>query len=155
MKPKPRINHDYTWYRLKLVKSPIHRYGVIAEVDIPARKYVIEYTGILYSRRNFKKIKDWIYVWTVGCLEPSYWVLDGKFNGSGAEFVNHSCDPNLQPIFYGKRLYYKSLRPIKKGEELTIDYGDDYWGEDSSCCTCGTQKCLRPKATTQSTSSKH
>src|SRR5271157_1172530 len=130
MKSRPKINPDYTWFKLAIVKSPIHRYGVVAMENIPAHKYVIEYTGVLHNRKMSKwmdenvPVKDLIYVWNIPKNEHfgvSYWSLDGRTGGSGAEIVNHSCNPNLEPVFKGRRLYYYSLRPIKKGEELTID----------------------------------
>jgi SET domain-containing protein len=141
---RPKINEDYTWYRLKMAKSPIHRHGVIADQKIPRNQYVIEYTGVLLNQAQTKKLEDHTYVWQIGWNErPSYWSIDGRTNGSGAEYVNHSCDPNLQVWFIGRRVYYISRRPIKKGEELTIDYSFD-WSEDPNDitkCSCGTRKC--------------
>ncbi len=137
-----KINDDCTW--LQLIKSSIHRYGVIALERIPANTHVIEYTGVLYNRAQAKKLKDHTYVWTVGWNnKPWYWIIDGRTNGSGAEYVNHSCDPNLAVWFDGRRIFYYSLRAIKKGEELTIDYNFD-WDDDPKArtiCKCGAKKC--------------
>lgn len=147
MMPKvtPKINSDYTWYKMKIVKSPISRFGVVAEEKIPAKRYVIEYTGVLYNRKQSKKLyktqpeHKLIYIWNIGW--DGYWIIDGLTNGSGAEFINHSCDPNLEVVFQGRRVYYYSRRPIKKGEELTIDYAFE-WDEDEIVkCRCGSKKC--------------
>jgi uncharacterized protein len=148
----PRINPDYTWYKLAIVKSRIHRHGVIALENIPAGAYVMEYTGVLLNRWQHK---EWckgtseavqIYAWEVPkdtTTWVGYWTLDGYRFGSGAEYVNASCDPNLEPIFNGKRLYYYSTRRIKKGEELTIFYGKPYFTSRNLHCSCGAPNCFK------------
>jgi SET domain-containing protein len=139
-----KINQDYAWFRLKLIKSPIHRYGVITEEKIPARRYVIEYTGVLYNRKAAKQLfedtpeENLIYIWQIG--DPWYWLIDGRTGGSGAEFINHSCDPNLTVRFHGHRVYYVARRSIKKGEELTVDYNFD-WAAELVVCSCRSKKC--------------
>lgn len=40
--------------------------------------------------------------------------------------LNHSCEPDLQPIFFGSQLVLRSLRPIKSGEEICFCYGPTY-----------------------------
>ncbi|HME07199.1 MAG TPA: SET domain-containing protein-lysine N-methyltransferase, partial [Bryobacteraceae bacterium] len=76
------------------------------------------------------------YIFTL----TNYWALDGLVGGSGAEYINHSCDPNLVTrIFKGHILYY-SRRQIHKGEELTVDYHFAHDVEKVPC-SCGTTKC--------------
>jgi hypothetical protein len=136
----PKINDDYTWFSLGIIRSPIHRWGVVARQTIPKNKYVIEYTGQLLNRRQNK------VVWTDGrryCFTyhlNKYWILDGAVRGSGAERVNHSCDPNLVAEIQGKRVYFWALRQIKKGEELTVDYRFEP-SNTPIPCHCGSKKC--------------
>ena len=137
---KVSINPDYTWYRLVLFESQIQGRGVKAGEDIRARRPVIEHTGRLMNRnqyREFNKSKHkHCYVWQI----DSYWCMDGAVGGSGAQFINHSCDPNLYVRFNRKRIYYYSRRAIKKGEELTIDYRFQH-DETPVPCHCGSKKC--------------
>ena len=57
--------------------------------------------------------------------------------GSGAEIINHSCDPNLSMRRIRGQIFLYSFRKIRAGEELTIDYGFH-----CSCpCHCGSPKC--------------
>lgn len=139
-----KIKAGASQFNLAVIKSPIHRYGVIAGENIPARCSVIEYTGKLYNRVQTKKLyaetpdKDLIYVWQIS--PGAYWYMDGRVGGSGAEFINHSCDPNLRVVFRGKRIFYYSRRVIKQGEELTIDYNFDK-RDDIVPCKCGSDKC--------------
>jgi SET domain-containing protein len=69
-----------------------------------------------------------------------YWTLDGAVGGSGAEIINHSCDPNLVGRVMKGHVLYMSLREIKPGEELTVDYHLD-WNPPTTPCQCGTAKC--------------
>lgn len=40
-------------------------------------------------------------------------------NGS---LVNHSCDPNTKCGSLGSSIHYITIRPVRKGEEITFDY---------------------------------
>jgi hypothetical protein len=62
-------------------------------------------------------------------------------------FVNHSCDPNCE-LFYWfdeeqtlqeDRLWLQTIRPLERGEELSIDY---CWPADAAItCRCGAANC--------------
>ena len=64
----------------------------------------------------------------------------GAVGGSGAEIINHSCDPNLRVVILKGHILYISKRPIRKGEELTVDYrfSDKF---DKVKCKCGAKNC--------------
>jgi SET domain-containing protein len=47
----------------------------------------------------------------------------GGVGGSGAEYANHSCKPNLKIKRATGCLFLVSLRKIRVGEELTWNYG--------------------------------
>jgi uncharacterized protein len=120
--PKPQIDPRYARYRLSIRESRIHRRGVYALEDIPAGRKVIEYTGEKINRKETKRrgasIGNVTYLFTL----DNYWTLDGSVGGSGAEIINHSCDPNLRAWNFKGHILYMSRRPIRKGEELTLDY---------------------------------
>lgn len=125
-------------FRLLLKPSKIHRWGVFAGESIPARRKVIEYTGERISRREIKKrcARPLNYIFTL----DSYWALDGSVNGSGAEFINHCCDPNLEARIVKGHILYFSRRVVRKGEELTVDY--HFAEEDETVpCSCGSLRC--------------
>ena len=135
---KPAINPKYTQFRLSIRESKIHQRGVYAEESIPPRRKVIEYTGERISRRETKRRGDGpvTYLFTL----DNYWTLDGSFGGSGAEIINHSCEPNLRAMTFKGHILYISKRAIRQGEELTIDYRFDKDIEQVACA-CGAQKC--------------
>ena len=120
-------------------KSKIHRYGVYAQERIPANRKVIEYTGERINRREAKRRSEDDHVTYLFAVDK-YWTLDGAVGGSGAEIINHSCDPNLVTRIIKGHVLYMSLRTIEPGEELTVDYHLD-WNPPATPCSCGTAKC--------------
>ena len=135
----PRLDHTYCSFRLKLAPSPIHRWGIYAGEPIPANRKVIEYTGEKISRRETKRRADsreCVYLFTL----DNYWSVDGAVGGSGAEYINHSCDPNLVTRIIKGHILYLSRRPIRPGEELTADYRFD-WHVEKVKCGCGASAC--------------
>ncbi len=134
-----RIDRKYACFGMKLASSKIHRWGVYATEFIPGRRKVIEYTGEKISRRETKRranASDLIYLFTL----DRYWTLDGSVGGSGAEYINHSCDPNLVARIVRGHILYMSLRDIEPGEELTVDYQFDKKVERVAC-RCGAPNC--------------
>jgi SET domain-containing protein len=134
----PKIDERYACFRLKIRKSKIHRFGVYAAEPIPAQRKVIEYTGERISRRETKRRGMGPVTYLFGL--DSYWTLDGAVGGSGAEIVNHCCDPNLRATIRNGHILYISKRVIKPGEELTVDYlfSDEI---ERIPCVCGAKKC--------------
>jgi SET domain-containing protein len=134
----PSINPRYCRFKLEIRESRIHERGVYALEPIPARHKVIEYTGERISRRETKKRGqgDITYLFTL----DDYWTLDGAFGGSGAEIINHSCDPNLYSWIFKGHILYMSLRAIRCGEELTVDYRFSDKIEKVRCA-CGSPGC--------------
>ena len=136
----PALNPKYCAFELEIRPSKIHRWGLYALEDIPANRKVMEYTGERISRKETRRRSDeqdkLIYLFTL----DNYWTLDGAVGGSGAEYVNHSCDPNIRAKVTKGHILYMSARPIQKGEELTIDY---HFAKDIETvyCKCGTAKC--------------
>ena len=134
----PEIDFRFACYRMEIRESKIHRRGVYALERIPARRKVIEYTGEKISRRETKRRGNGpvTYLFTLN----DYWTIDGAVGGSGAEIINHSCDPNLYAWIVGEHILYMSRRVIFAGEELTVDYcfsGD----VDKVRCRCGAKTC--------------
>jgi uncharacterized protein len=136
---KPSIDPQRARFRLRIATSRIHRWGVFADERIPARRNVIEYGGelvnLVEAYRRTKGAKQ-IYSFAL----DHFWRIDGAVGGSGAEFINHCCDPNLRWRRLGERIFCQSVRPIAMGEELTIDY---HFSPKSPKirCRCGSPKC--------------
>jgi uncharacterized protein len=134
----PAIDPRYARFRMEIRESRIHHRGVYALERIPPHRKVIEYTGERIGRRETKRRGegDLTYLFTL----DSYWTIDGSVNGSGAEIINHSCDPNLRSCIFKGHILYFSKRAIKPGEELTVDYLFSEKIEEVAC-RCRSAKC--------------
>ena len=137
----PRVNPKVACFRLRVGRSRIERYGVFAQEAIPRGKRVIQYTGKRIGQReacrraarmSFARKAGRVYLISLNRRS----ILDGAVGGSGAEFINHSCDPNLTVRKIHGQIFLHSFKRIKPGEELTVDYG-------FRCCPCrcGSKKC--------------
>jgi SET domain-containing protein len=137
--PKKRlINPKAARFRLRIGRSTLQGYGVFALEEILAGRRVIEYTG-----KRITRLKSW----TILAPEDNYiadmnsrWSIDGRTGGSGAQFINHSCRPNLKWRCSRGRLYFYSCRKICAGEELTVKYRYQVKVRRIPC-HCGARRC--------------
>lgn len=54
-----------------------------------------------------------------------------------ARFANHDCDANARLSTKGyDGMQIVAVKPIKEGEEITVSYGEDYFGADNDECLC-------------------
>jgi hypothetical protein len=135
---EPVLDASACFFALEVRHSPIHRFGIFAAEPIAANQRVIEYTGelISYLEGTRRRVRPHLYLFWIN---PGL-LLDGAIGGSGAEFVNHSCEPNVRADVVDGRVYFVSLRDIAAGEELLLDYkvhGD----APLMVCRCGSTNC--------------
>ncbi|KAF2801329.1 uncharacterized protein BDZ99DRAFT_430156 [Mytilinidion resinicola] len=56
-----------------------------------------------------------------------------------ARFANHDCDANAKLSTKGPHgMQIVSVKNIEIGDEITVSYGDNYFGEDNQECLCAT-----------------
>ncbi len=142
----PKIDTRFCFFDLDFKPSPIHRWGIFAAENIPARRRVIEYTGQKIDVEEVwrRRIREHLYIFRLN----QNWAIDGAIGGSGAEFINHSCHPNLYARVGAGQIFFISSRRIAAGEELMLDYNIGNNGADLAC-SCGAEKCrgiINPKA---------
>jgi SET domain-containing protein len=123
--------------RLITRSSDIHAAGCFTLEDIPRGTVVLEYTGERISKEEGDRRyegRSFTYLFGVGNGDI---VIDGH---SMAMFINHSCKPNCEIDEISGRIFIKTLRNLKAGEELTYDYWL-YDGDDDAPCYCGAKNC--------------
>ena len=108
-------------------------YGVFALEEIPAFAFIGEYTGEVRCRKRADKHNHYCFDYSIG--EKSPFLIDAEKQGNLTRFINHSARPNLEPIAVlsqgAMHLILQTKRAIAKGEQLTYDYGEDYWKKRS------------------------
>jgi SET domain-containing protein len=78
----------------------------------------------------------------------SRWVIDGSPRWNLARYMNHSCWPNAKPITRKGRIAFVALRFIAPGEEITYNYGPEYFeyflqNKGCRCAGCLTKAAVR------------
>ena len=111
----------------KVKKSEIDNYGLYAVKDIKDRTRIIEYKGKILTKKQVEENSKFdndkaIYLFNIN----KKYDLDGDFKYNTARLINHSCDPNCEVYGTGLKVWVYATRDIKKGEELTYDYGFGY-----------------------------
>lgn len=132
--------------------SSIHSRGVFAARDIPKGTEFLEYYGekiskeesLRRSNERLARAKETgeaaVYIFDLN----EDWDLDGSgIEPNDARFINHSCEPNCEAYQDEEdRIFITAERDIKKGEELTYNYGFDLEHWDDHPCLCGSENCV-------------
>jgi SET domain-containing protein len=113
--------------------------GLFATEVIPKGVRIFEYTGKIITNAEADAMPGkprYLYD-----LSKTH-TLDGSPRSNIGRYANHSCKPNGFIYIYGGRIFVKSLREIQPGEEITYDYGKEYFD-----AFIGKDKCLCAKCT--------
>jgi SET domain-containing protein len=112
--------------------------GLFAVDPIPKGTCIIEYTGTPVSERDQYKINS-KYLFDVGRKQ----MINGNIPSNTARYINHSCKPNCEADGPSGKVYILSIKKIKAGEELTYDYGKEYFDEYLKPKGCRCVKCVK------------
>jgi uncharacterized protein len=144
--------------RIEVRKSGVHGKGVFSTVKLKKGEVLIEYKGEVISwkealRRHPHDPKDPDHTFYFHIDDKH--VIDAKFGGNKARWINHACTPNCEADEVDGRIFIKALRAIKPDTELFYDYGliiDEPYTKKLKKqfeCRCGTKGCrgtmLAPK----------
>ena len=137
----------------KVKKSKIHGTGVFATSNISKNTKIIQYIGEKITKaegdhRSAERIKNFLNKKNEGSvyifeLNKKY-DIDGSPLYKQARYINHSCNPNCEVDIINNEIWITSIKNIKKGDELSYDYGyvfdvDDY---QDHICKCGSSNCI-------------
>ncbi len=104
-------------------------WGLFAEEKIAAGSFIGEYTGLVRKNDEYT-LNDYLYEYPVPDPIGRNYVIDAT-QGNLTRFINHCETPNLKPLYaYSEGIYHLvlvSIQTIKKGSQLTYDYGKKYW----------------------------
>src|SRR5258706_13786435 len=78
----------------------------------------------------------------------SRWTIDASPRWIVARYMNHSCGPNAKPVVRKGRIVFVALRSISPGEEITYNYGKEYYDYfirigGCRCAGCRTRAAVR------------
>jgi SET domain-containing protein len=71
------------------------------------------------------------------------WTIDGSVRRNVARYANHSCRPNAESDVRPRlrKVYIRAIKTIKPGDEITYDYGTDYFKEYLKPIGCKCASC--------------
>lgn len=121
-----------------VIKRTAAGLGFFTLDPIPDDKKIIEYIGLILTKEEADK-KGGKYLMT---LDEDY-TIDGSPRSNKARYINHSCQPNAKAYRTGARVWIWSIRAIEEGEEITMDYGKNYFDEQIKPIGCKCAKCAQ------------
>lgn len=96
--------------------------GLFAVTAIKKGETIIEYVGKRVSaKENLGENNR--YIFNVNSRID----IDGSPRWNTARYVNHSCRPNCEAINRKGKIFIVAKKSIKPGEELTYNYGKEYF----------------------------
>jgi len=125
-------------YNVKSAPSVIEGTGVFADITIPNRVKIGEVTGELISIRIARKrARGKCRMCLIDVSDTQ--ALDCT-RGNVLRHLNHSCGPNAYLRIIRNRVEVYAKRAIRKGEEITVDYGVSPH-KGGMKCGCGHPAC--------------
>lgn len=112
---------------------------------MPKGKFVIEYVGTILNDKEADK-KGGKYLFEV----KKDLTIDGTARSNRARYINHSCRPNCEAEIKKDRVFISTCRRVKAGEELSYNYGKEYFNEFLRPHGCRCEKCSSPSEAKQS-----
>jgi SET domain-containing protein len=110
--------------------------GLFAVKPFKKREYIVTYRGRLLGNAEAERLeaRGSRYMFEIN----TRWTIDGSRRWNLARYVNHSCRPNAEAILRNHGIKYVARRRIKADEEITVDYGKDYFDSfiTKSRCRC-------------------
>jgi uncharacterized protein len=106
-----------------IIKRTTTGLGLITLKPISKGARIIEYFGPLVPNEEVEK-RTGKYFFELN----DKFSVDGSPRDNIARYINHSCRPNAEAIISrNERIWIWAKRDIKVGEEITYDYGKDYF----------------------------
>jgi SET domain-containing protein len=118
--------------------------GLFATRAIKKRTRLAEYTGPILDLEAAERAerRGNRYLYEVS----THRTIDGTGRRNIARYFNHSCNPNAESLIWRGRVFIRTLRNIKPGEEITYDYGTDYLKYVIGRSNCKCSRCRRRRA---------
>jgi uncharacterized protein len=99
--------------------------GFFATRPIEKGSFIIRYLGPLLDAWSEDEEVENKYLFAVN----SRWTIDGSVRRNFARYINHSCKPNAETQVNSRvrKVFICAVADIEVGEEITYDYGKEYF----------------------------
>jgi len=123
--------------------------GLFATAPIEKRTLVLEYEGRRIPTKlaqEIEKRRANKYLFEIN----GRWTIDGSSRRNLARYVNHACEPNTEAELIRGRMMFRAVKAIEPGDEITIDYGEEYvdlyFGKHGCLCATCKPRARKPRA---------
>jgi len=110
-------------------------WGVFAEKDFEAMEFIAEYSGKVRARSKNDSKNAYCFEYLLAPSEETPYLIDAQDQGGISRYINHHPKPNLSSTFTlvdsVPHIILYTAKSVAKGEELSYDYGPDYWKKRS------------------------
>jgi uncharacterized protein len=118
--------------------------GLFATAPIQKRTIIVEYKGRKLTTEQADKVeaRGNRYLYEIN----SRWTIDGTTRKNLGRYANHSCRPNAESHQVGHRVFIRAIKGIKPGDEITWNYGRDYYLNVITPSGCKCDRCRKRRA---------
>lgn len=114
--------------------------GLYARVPFKTDDFVLEYVGTKIPTAEADE-SDSAYLFEL----DADWTIDGPVPANLAGYINHDCHPNTETDVIDGKIIFEAIKDIAPGDELTVDYGEEYFDEfirpnGCRCASCASGK---------------
>ncbi len=96
--------------------------GLFAGETIKKGTCIIEYVGPEVSEKEQETISS-RYLFAINKKKT----INGAPRYNTARYINHACKPNAEPVIRNARIFIMATKTIRPGDEITYDYGKEYF----------------------------
>ncbi len=113
--------------------------GLFATALIEKRAFIVEYKGrrITTAQAELLEARGSRYMFEINKRST----VDGSSRRNIARYANHSCRPNAESDVVKGKVILRAIKKIKPGEEITYDYGREYFDIFLKATGCKCVKC--------------
>jgi len=114
--------------------------GLFATKLIRRGSFIVHYTGKKLPNRIADEL-DTKYLFEIN----NRWTIDGSSRKNIARYINHSCRPNAEADVKKHRILISAIKTIHPGDEITYNYGRNYFNafikeHGCKCAACHQKK---------------
>ena len=121
--------------------------GLFATAPIKKRAFIVEYKGrkLTTEQADVLEARGNRYLYEIN----SRWTIDGTTRRNLGRYANDLCRPNAKARTVGHRVFLRAIKNIKPGDEITYNYGRDYFLNVIKPRGCKCDKCRAKRAAAQ------
>ena len=115
--------------------------GLFATAPIERGAFIVEYSGPRIPTREAharEKTAGARYMFEIN----NRWTVDGSVRSNIGRYANHSCRPNAESALKRGKVILRAIKAIEPGEEITYDYGEEYFELFIKSNGCRCARCM-------------